>query len=111
MCPRYQMRAWPWFPQAAREYRPDESSSPGYRNRVRVEGYEMPLTPANTSAVCRYRLCLWRRPNTLRVLAHQLLDHIEKHGPDRHCGFRQRKVIGGTKRDRRLDHRARQTPD
>src|SRR6476659_2309499 len=103
------MRAWPCFPQAAtvrqaaREYRPDESSSPGHRNPVRVEGYGMALTPANTSAVCRYRLCLWRRANALRVLAHQLFDHIEKHGSDRQCGLRQWQVIGGAKRDRRLD--------
>src|SRR5882724_8719301 len=91
--------------------RPDESSSPGYRNPVMVEGYEMQPEPANTSAVCRYRLCLWRRPNSLRVLAHKLLDHIEKHRSDCHCGFRQRKVIRGAKRDRCLDHRARQAPD
>ena len=91
--------------------RPDESSSPGYRNPVMVEGYGMQPEPANTSAVCRYRLCLWRRPNALRVLAHQLLDHVEKHRSDRQCGFRQRKVIRGAKRDRCLDHRARQAPD
>src|SRR2546423_10815424 len=78
---------------------------------VMIEGYEMQPEPANTSAVCRYRLCLWRRPNSLRVLAHELLDHIEKHRSDRHCGFRQRKVIRGAKRDRCLDHRANQAPD
>ena len=44
-----------------------------------VEGYGMPPEPANTSAVCRYRLCLWRRPDALRVLAHQFFDHVEKH--------------------------------
>src|SRR6266545_1564251 len=91
--------------------RPDESSSPGYRNPVMVEGYGMQPEPANTSAVCRYRLCLWRRPNSLRMLAHELLDHIEKHRSDRNCGLRQRKVIRGAKRDRCLDHRARQAPD
>src|SRR5436190_2319258 len=78
---------------------------------VMIEGYEMQPEPANTSAVCRYRLCLWRRPNSLRVLAHELLDHIEKYRSDRQCGFRQRKVIRGAKRDRCLNHGARQAPD
>ena len=47
----------------------------------------------------------------LGVLAHQLFDDVEKDGSDRQCRFRQRKVIRRAKRDRCLDHGARQAPD
>src|SRR5713101_3362167 len=52
-----------------------------------------------------------RRPDSLRVLAHELLDNVEEDGSDRQCRFRQRKVIRGAKRYRCFDHGARQTPD
>ena len=74
---------------------------------------------ANTTAVCRYRLCLWRPhqvdasgwPDPLRVLAHQLLDDVEQDRSDRHGRLRERKVIRRAKRDRCLDHRAHEAPD
>src|SRR6185295_11229897 len=102
------MQAWPLFPRRDNSagdagiipIGPMNHRAPDDRNPVMVEGYGMQPAPANTSAVCRHRLCLWRGPDPLRVLAHQFLDHVEKDGSDRQGGFRQRKVIRSTKRDR-----------